>query len=83
MDAYILPTGTLVINLHGYRMGPPCKECSPGDGTYCCEVQPENLKCAGAYEGICHKVWFETYGTKPWEEDRSWELTQDLATLPF
>lgn len=47
--------------------GPPCAECTPGDGTYCCEIQPENAKCAGAWEGICHKIWVETFGTKPWE----------------
>lgn len=50
----------------------------------CCALQVgESDLCAGAYEGICHKVWFETYGTKPWEDDRSWELTQDLSNTPF
>ena len=83
MHAYRLPNGTLVINLQGYIMGPPCLGCSAGDGSYCCEIQPENDRCAGAYEGIFHKIWFDTYGTKPWEDDRSWELTQELTTLPY
>lgn len=65
MNAFRLPNGTLIINLQGYIMGTPCLECSAGDGSYCCEVQPENDKCAGAYEGICHAWWERTYGYVP------------------
>jgi hypothetical protein len=83
MRTHRLPNGTLIINLQGYTMGEPCTECSVGDGSYCCEIQPENDRCAGAYEGICHAVWVATYGTTPWEDDRSWELTQDLTSVPF
>ena len=62
-----------------WQQFPPCPDCGQ-----CCALQVgENDLCAGAYEGVCHKVWYETYGTKPWEDDRSWELTQDLTVLPF